>query len=105
MSWIFLILAGFMEILGVIVLKAYALSHKKIHLLGIAVFFIISLSFLGIALRELPAGLAYAIWTGIGTAGGVLAGIIFYGESKNPLKLFFITLILVCSVGLKFVSH
>ncbi|WDL73215.1 DMT family transporter [Helicobacter winghamensis] len=104
MSWAFLMLAGCIEVLGVIMMKAYAVTAKKLYLLGVAFFFVLSLGSLSLALREIPMGMGYAIWTGIGTAGGVLVGIIFYKESRNFWKLFFITLIVACSVGLKLVS-
>ncbi|TLD82909.1 multidrug efflux SMR transporter [Helicobacter sp. MIT 11-5569] len=104
MSWIFLLLAGAMEIFGVIMMKTYAITAKKIYLLGVAFFFVLSLGSLSLALQEIPMGMGYAIWTGIGTAGGVLVGIFFYKESRNFWKLFFIALIIVCSAGLKLVS-
>lgn len=104
MSWVFLMLAGGMEVLGVIMMKSYATTSKKLYLLGVALFFILSLGSLSLALREIPMGMGYAIWTGIGTAGGVLVGILFYKESRNFWKLFFIALIVACSVGLKLLS-
>lgn len=103
MHWIFLLFAGCMEIFGVMMMKSYALYSKKIYLLGIGVFFVLSLSFLSFALQAIPMGVGYAIWTGIGTAGGVLVGILLYKESHTFWKLFFITLIVCCSIGLKVV--
>ncbi|MDD6055209.1 MAG: SMR family transporter, partial [Helicobacteraceae bacterium] len=52
----------------------------------------------------IPMGLGYAVWTGIGTAGGVMVGILFFKESSSFWKLFFISLIVLCSVGLKLVG-
>lgn len=101
MSWVFLILAGITEIFGVICIKKFALDNKKIYLLGIFLLFVLSLSLLSLGLREIPMSIAYAIWTGIGTAGGVLVGIFLYNESKSFSKLFFVASIVVCSVGLK----
>ena len=101
MSWIYLILAGIMEIFGVICMKKFALSNQKSSLLGIAALFVLSLSLLSLALREIPMGIGYAVWTGIGTAGGVLVGIFIYKESKSFWKLFFVASIVVCSIGLK----
>lgn len=49
-------------------------------------------------------GTAYAIWTGIGTVGGALIGMLFYGESKNKTRLLFILLVVVSVVGLKLVD-
>ena len=50
-------------------MKKFALSNQKIYLLGIAALFVLSLSLLSLALREIPMGIGYAVWTGIGTAG------------------------------------
>lgn len=104
MHWAFLILAGIMEIFGVMMMKSYAQTNQMRYLVGIAILFILSLSSLTLALEEIPMGLGYAIWTGIGTAGGVGVGILFYGESRSFWKLVFIALIVACSVGLKLVS-
>ena len=101
MNWVFLMIAGLMEIFGVVCMKKFALSAQKIYLLGIIVFFVLSLGLLSLALREIPMGTAYAIWTGIGTAGGVLAGIFIYNESISFWKLFFVASVIVCSIGLK----
>ncbi len=104
MSWIFLILAGCMEVVGVIFMKNFVLTNKKIFLLGIASCFILSFGFLSQAMQELSMGIAYAIWTGIGAAGGVLLGILFFKESKSFLKILFLCLIIASSVALKAVS-
>ncbi|MGH1601009.1 DMT family transporter [Campylobacter majalis] len=104
MSWIALFAAGLFEIFGVIMMKNLALTGKKKFLLFIAVLFMFSFSLLSYAMREISMGIAYAIWTGIGASGGVMVGILFYNESKNAKKIFFITIIIACSVGLKFLS-
>lgn len=104
MSWIFLIIAGLMEVVGVVAMKKYSLNGKKIFLLGIFVQFAISFSFLSLAMQEIAMATAYAIWTGIGAAGGVAVSVLFFGESKSLKKLFFITLIIVAVVGLKLVG-
>lgn len=104
MSWVYLLLAGAMEILGVITMKKYSLSGAKIYLLGIFLQFAISFSFLSLAMQEIAMATAYAIWTGIGAGGGVLVSVLFFGESKSLKKLFFITLIIVSVVGLKLVG-
>lgn len=104
MSWFFLILAGLMEVVGVIAMKNFVSTNKKIFLLAIVFCFILSFGFLSQAMQELPMGIAYAIWTGIGAAGGVLVGILFFKESKTFSKLFFLFLIVASSVALKAVS-
>lgn len=102
MSWVFLLLAGLMEIFGVIVLKRYAMSGKNIYLLFIAILFVLSLSLLSLSMREISMGVAYAIWTGIGASGGVIVGILLFNENKSFSKLALIAVIIACSVGLKY---
>lgn len=63
-----------------------------------------SFIFLALAMKDLPMGTAYAVWTGIGAAGGAIAGMLFYGEPKHFSRIFFITLVLGAAVGLKLVS-
>jgi quaternary ammonium compound-resistance protein SugE len=64
----------------------------------------VSLLLLGLAVRTLPVGTAYAVWTGIGTVGTALLGIALLGESAEPLRLLFIALIVAGVVGLKLVT-
>ena len=102
MSWAFLLLAGIMEIFGVIALKRYAMSSKNAYLALIAVLFVMSLSLLSLSMRGISMGVAYAIWTGIGAGGGVIVGILLFKESKSLSKLALIAVIIACSVGLKY---
>ncbi len=104
MSWVYLLLAGCLEIVGVITLKKYSLSGAKIFLLGMFIQFALSFSFLSLAMQEIAMATAYAIWTGIGAAGGVAVSTLFFGESKSFKKLFFIALIIFAVVGLKLVE-
>lgn len=104
MSWVYLLLAGCMEIIGVITLKKYSLSGRNIFLLGILVQFMLSFTLLSVAMQEITMATAYAIWTGIGAGGGVVVGILFFKESKNVKKLLFITLIIASVIGLKAIS-
>jgi paired small multidrug resistance pump len=55
-------------------------------------------------MKTLPMGTAYAVWTGIGASGGAILGMIFYGESRNALRILFIAMVLGSAVGLKLVS-
>lgn len=70
----------------------------------IIVGFAASFSLLSYAMETIPMGTAYAVWTGIGTAGGALVGILFYKEPKDAKRIFFIALILCSAVGLKILS-
>ncbi|MCY1188754.1 Quaternary ammonium compound-resistance protein SugE [compost metagenome] len=63
-----------------------------------------SLGLLGLAMKQLPLGTAYAIWTGVGAVGTVLVGILLFGESMAPVRLLSVALILCGLVGLK-LSH
>lgn len=104
MSWFFLILAGLMEVVGVIAMKKFVSTDKKIFLLSIAFCFILSLGFLSQAMQELSMGIAYAIWTGIGAAGGVMVGIFFFKENKSFAKILFLGIIIISSIALKAIS-
>lgn len=102
MSWTYLLLAGLMEIFGVIAMKRYAMSGKNLYILLIAALFVLSLSLLSLSMRDIAMGVAYAIWTGIGAGGGVVVGILFFNESKSFDKLLLIAIVIACSVGLKY---
>lgn len=102
MSWVYLLLAGTMEVLGVITMKQYALSAKIYYLIAQIACFGLSLFLLSRAMQEIPMGTAYAIWTGIGACGGVVVGITLYNEAKNSLKVLLVAVIIACSVGLKY---
>lgn len=105
MYWIILILAGCMEIGGVAMMKSFTTTNKKIFLLGLLFFMSISFGLLSLAMQEISMGTAYAIWTGIG-AGGACLSESFSGERvKVPAKLTCVSMIIVCSIGLKLVSH
>lgn len=101
MAWIWLGLAGVFEI-------AWALSLQQTrgftHLgwsLGTGVLLLLSIGCLGVALRQLPLGTAYAVWTGVGTLGTVLIGMLWLGESASAWRIACIALILLGVAGLK----
>ena len=104
MSWIFLLMAGFAEIGSVISLKR-AEGFKRL-LPSIACLFFGSLSFyfLSLSLISLPVGTAYAIWTGIGSVGSVVIGMIFFNESRNLLRILMIMCIIIGAIGIKMTS-
>ena len=101
MGWIFLILAGCFEIIGVESMNR-VVKYKNIQsYVRLLAGFAMSFTFLSLAMKTLPLGLSYAVWTGIGTVGGTLVGMIFYGESKDLKRLLFIGMILIGVIGLK----
>lgn len=104
MSWFFLTLAGILEIFGVITMKKLVATGQKIFILALALIFMSSFGFLSLAMQEISMATAYAIWTGIGAGGGVLVGIFFFKENKSFLKLLFLSLIIISSIGLKALS-
>lgn len=104
MAWIILFVAGLTEIGWAVGLKYSEGFTKFWPSVGTAASMIISLVLLGLALKTLPLGTAYAIWTGIGTVGTAVLGIILFGESAAVLRLVCIGLIVAGIVGLKLVS-
>lgn len=104
MAWIYLILAGLFEMISVGFMGRLQQRKDLTSLLLLIVGFAASFFFLSLAMKVLPMGLAYAIWTGIGAAGGAILGIVLYGESKNALRLTAIALIIGSVVALKLIS-
>jgi quaternary ammonium compound-resistance protein SugE len=101
MAWVYLIFAGIFEIGWAIGLKyTDGFSHLAPSLLTVASM-IVSLGLLGLALKTLPVGTAYAVWTGVGTVGTALLGIYLLGEPATALRLTCIGLIVAGIVGLK----
>lgn len=105
MAWMILFMAGLLEVVGVIILNEIARTKKKLFVVLLAVAFICSFSTLKLAMTMgIPMGTAYAVWSGIGTGGGTLAGMLIYNESKNIKRIFFIVIIVLAIVGLKIVG-
>jgi quaternary ammonium compound-resistance protein SugE len=104
MAWIYLFIAGLFEIGWAVGLK-YTEGFTKLwpSFITIAVM-ILSFYFLSSAVKTIPIGTAYAIWTGIGAVGTAILGIILFGESKELIRIFFILLIVIGIVGLKIFS-
>ena len=101
MNWIILFVAGLLEIGWAVGLK-YTQGFTKLtpSVLTIAAM-TASMGLLGIAVRHLPVGTAYAVWTGIGTVGTVIVGIFLLGESATPIRLLCVFLIVAGIFGLK----
>lgn len=104
MAWIYLFIAGLFEIGWAVGLK-YTNGFTKLWPSVITVLImILSFYFLSSAVKTIPIGTAYAIWTGIGAVGTAILGIFLFGESKEFIRLFFILLIIIGVVGLKIFS-
>jgi quaternary ammonium compound-resistance protein SugE len=101
MAWVALFIAGILEIVWVIGLK-YAEGFSRLWpSVATVVAMAGSVLLLGLAVRELPLGTAYAVWTGIGAVGAAAAGIMLFGEAATPLRLASIACIVAGIAGLK----
>ena len=101
MAWALVIIAGLFETGFALSLKASSGFTRVVPSILFVVFAAASFLLLSTALRSLPVGSAYAVWTGIGAAGTAVAGMIFLGESTEILKLVSIVLIVAGVVGLQ----
>jgi len=104
MSWVYLILAALCEI-------AFAGSLKQTNnftntrwTIAFVFFYILSIVLLNRSIQKIPIGTAYAIWTGIGAAGTVILGIVYFKEPFHFWRIFFLCTLILSIVGLKFVS-
>jgi len=104
MQWLFLVIAGFFEIAWAIGLKYSQGFTKLMPSVFTIVGMVASFYFLSLSLKSLPIGTAYAIWTGIGTVGTVILGIILFKEPMDIMRLVCIGFIIIGIVGLKLVS-
>lgn len=105
MEWIILILAGLGEVVGVMGLNLWNTRRNAASLALLAAGFTASFLLLSLAMRDISMGTAYAIWTGIGTVGATLVGMLVYGESRQRRRIFFLALVVCSAVGLKFVGE
>jgi quaternary ammonium compound-resistance protein SugE len=104
MHWVLLVLAGLCEVGWAIGLK-YTEGFTRLWPTVLTVLsMIVSLWLLGIALKTLPVGTAYAVWTGVGTVGTAILGMVLFGESTAALRLACIALIVAGILGLKLVT-
>ncbi|MFE4428869.1 DMT family transporter [Peribacillus butanolivorans] len=101
MAWIYIIMAGLLEIIWVIGLKYSHGFTKIIPSIVTVVIIIFSFFLLSKALHSIPLGTGYAIFTGLGTVGTVVIGMLFLGETINPLKVFFMALMILGIIGIK----
>jgi quaternary ammonium compound-resistance protein SugE len=104
MHWIYLILAGLLEIVWAIGLKYTEGFTKLVPSLITGVALVASMLFLALALRTVPVGTGYAIWTGIGAVGTAILGIVLFAEPATLARLGCIGLIVAGIVGLKLVT-
>ena len=104
MAWVILFVAGLFEIGWAVGLKYTDGFTRPLPTLLTAISLVVSMALLGLAVRTLPLGTAYAVWTGIGTIGTVALGIYLFDEPATTLRLLCISLIVVGIVGLRFAA-
>ncbi|MBN6188864.1 multidrug efflux SMR transporter [Aneurinibacillus sp. BA2021] len=104
MAWMYLICAGLFEMIGVAMINKLHRDRNWQAFSMMLAGFAASFWFLALAMKTLPMGTAYAVWTGIGAAGGALLGMVLYGESRDFRRILFILLVLGSAVGLKLIS-
>lgn len=101
MAWLLLIVAGLFEVGFALALKASAGFTRLVPSLTFLAFGAVSLGLLSLALRDLPVGTAYAVWTGIGAAGTALVGILALNEPATALRVGAIAMIIAGVAGLR----
>lgn len=104
MAWVYLVIAGIFEMGWAIGLKYTEGFTRLVPTTLTVLAMAISVALLGLALRDLPVGTGYAIWTGIGTVGTALLGMYLFGDPATVARLACIGLIVAGIVGLKIVS-
>lgn len=104
MAWVYLAAAGILEIVWAYLMKASEGFSKPWPTIGMIVFMIGSFGLLSLAMKTLPLGTAYAIWTGIGAVGAFAVGAFFLGEPLTPLRIAGVTLVVSGLVVLKLAS-
>jgi len=104
MSWIYLLIAGALEIAWTIALKCSAGFTRPLPIMAVVVGSTLSFLFLALSLRQIPLGTAYAVWTGIGVLGAACAGVLLFGEGLGGPRLFFLALIVIGILGMKLSS-
>lgn len=105
MAWIILIFAGLLEVVWAIGLKyTHGFTRLTPSIITVAAM-VVSMVLLANAMKTLPAGTAYAVWTGIGAVGAAVMGMVLLGESTNIMRILSLCLIVAGILGLKFSSH
>mgnify|MGYP003576481810 FL=1 len=104
MAWILLLFAGLFEIVWAFLMKASDGFTRPWPTVGTIAFMIVSFGLLSMAMKTLPLGTAYAIWTGIGAVGAFLVGVMVMGEALTPMRIGGVVLIVSGLVVLKLSS-
>jgi len=105
MNWFILVVAGLFEICWAIGLKYTEGFTRLWPTVGTVLSMIISIGLLGVAMKSLPVGTAYAVWVGVGAVGTAILGIVLLGESASPMRLLSLGLIVAGIIGLKLAAN
>lgn len=105
LPWIYLIIAGLLEVCWAIGLKYSEGFTKPIPSVFTLITLALSMYLLAKAAEVLPIGTAYAVWVGIGALGAAILGIFLFQEGVTPLRLLFLAMLLVAIIGLKSTAH
>lgn len=105
MAWFILFVAGLFEVGWAVGLKQTDGFTRPVPTVLTIMAIGVSIGLLGLATKSLPIGSAYAVWTGIGTIGTAVIGIIWLGESASPGRILCLALIIIGIIGLKAFSH
>ncbi|WKZ31775.1 MAG: quaternary ammonium compound efflux SMR transporter SugE [Thermodesulfobacteriota bacterium] len=103
-SWFFLLLAGFFEVVWAVELKLSQGFTRPVPTIATIAAIALSMGCMALALKTIPMGTAYAVWTGIGAVGTVIIGMTLFGEPREALRLACIGLIVIGIAGLKLTS-
>lgn len=101
MGWLYLVIASFGEIFGVMSINVYVREKSLKWLAMIVITMGLGFVFLSLAMNSIQLGTAYAVWTGLGAAGAVILGIIFFDESNSWKRMLFLSLIISGAIGLR----
>ncbi|HYF77891.1 MAG TPA: quaternary ammonium compound efflux SMR transporter SugE [Symbiobacteriaceae bacterium] len=104
MAWVYLVIAGLLEVAWATAMKFSEGFTRLWPTVAMVVLMLASFGLLSQAMKTLPLGTAYGVWTGIGAVGSVLVGIFFFGESRELVRVLCMVLILSGIVGLKLTS-
>ncbi|MFP7334257.1 multidrug efflux SMR transporter [Shouchella clausii] len=104
MGWFFVVLAALFEVVGVIGLKKNSQQKTVLHTILFLGGFGASFLFLYTSFNYLQLSIAYSVWIGLGTVAAVLVNMMFFGESRNWLRLFSLAIIVIGVTGLKAIS-
>lgn len=104
MPWLILFVAGLLEVVWALMLKQSEGFSKPVPTAIFFISLVLSMFLLSQALKSLPVGTAYAVWTGIGAAGTAVLGMLLLGESRDALKLVSLVMIIAGIIGLRLTS-